>query len=142
MRDAGPVTILITARPGPGCQPEPQILVIFAERTAGALVARFGARRCVQGAGLLMCASLAAVLQTQQLGVLFALMLLLGAGSALFDVAINSEGNHLEMRSPRKVMSGLHAMFSLGGMTGALLCAALHRAGAGAAAATAAAGGR
>lgn len=97
--------------------------------TAGALVARFGARRCVQGAGLLMCASLAAVLQTQQLGVLFALMLLLGAGSALFDVAINSEGNHLEMRSPRKVMSGLHAMFSLGGMSGALLCAALHRAG-------------
>ncbi|MFT3953477.1 MAG: MFS transporter [Piscinibacter sp.] len=97
--------------------------------TAGVLVARFGARRCVQAAGLLMCASLAAVLQSEQIGVLFALMLLLGAGSALFDVAINSEGNHLEMRSPRKVMSGLHAMFSLGGMAGALLCAALHRAG-------------
>ena len=98
--------------------------------TAGALVARFGARRCVQGAGLLMCMSLAAVLQTGQLGALFALMLLLGAGSALFDVAINSEGNALEMRcSPRKVMSGLHAMFSLGGMAGALLCAGLHRAG-------------
>lgn len=97
--------------------------------TAGALVARFGARRCVRAAGLLMCAALGAALQTQQLGVLFALMLLLGAGSALFDVAINAEGNALEMRSPRKVMSGLHAMFSLGGMAGALLCAGLHRAG-------------
>ena len=97
--------------------------------TAGALVARFGARRCVQAAGLLMCAALGAVLQTQQIGVLFALMLLLGAGSALFDVAINSEGNGLEKRSSRKVMSGLHAMFSLGGMAGALLCAGLLRAG-------------
>lgn len=97
--------------------------------TAGALVARFGARRCVQGAGLVMLLAVASVLQAQQLGLLFALMLLLGAGSALFDVAINAEGNALEMASPRKVMSGLHAMFSLGGMAGALLCAGLHRAG-------------
>jgi predicted MFS family arabinose efflux permease len=93
--------------------------------TAGALVARFGARRCVQAAGLLMCAALAAVLQTRQMGALLATMLLLGAGSALFDVAINSEGNALEMQAGRKVMSGLHAMFSLGGMAGALLCAGL-----------------
>lgn len=97
--------------------------------TAGALVARFGARRCVLVAGLVMLLAIAAVLQAQQLGLLFALMLLLGAGSALFDVAINAEGNALEMTSPRKVMSGLHAMFSLGGMAGALLCAGLHRAG-------------
>ena len=97
--------------------------------TAGALVARFGARRCVRVAGLVMLLALAAVLQAQSLGALFALMLLLGAGSALFDVAINAEGNALEMASPRKVMNGLHAMFSLGGMAGALLCAALHRAG-------------
>lgn len=96
--------------------------------TAGALVARFGVRRCVQGAGLLMLAALAAVLQTERLGALFALMLLLGAASALFDVAINAEGNALEMAAGRKVMSGLHAMFSLGGMAGALLCALLHRA--------------
>lgn len=97
--------------------------------SAGALVARFGVRRCVLAGGLAMLLALAAALQVQQLGPLFALMVLLGAGSALFDVAINAEGNALEMASPRKVMSGLHAMFSLGGMAGALLCAALHRAG-------------
>ncbi|MGD9832301.1 MAG: MFS transporter [Piscinibacter sp.] len=97
--------------------------------TAGALVARFGARHCVLAAGFVMLLAIAAVLQAQQLGLLFALMLLLGAGSALFDVAINAEGNALEMASPRKVMSGLHAMFSVGGMAGALLCAALHRGG-------------
>jgi len=97
---------------------------------AAALVERFGARRCVQGAGLLMLAALAVVLQTDRLGALFALMLLLGAGSALFDVAINAEANALEMARGRKVMSGLHAMFSLGGMAGALLCSLLHRAAA------------
>lgn len=96
--------------------------------SAGALVARFGARRCVQTAGVLMCAVLVAVLQFESYGVLLALMLLLGAGSALFDVSINSDGNHLETRSGRKVMSGLHAMFSLGGMAGALLSAGLYRA--------------
>ena len=95
--------------------------------TAGALVARFGARRCVQAAGTLMLASVAAVLQVRSLGALFALMLLLGAGSALFDVAINAEGSALEQRARRKLMSGLHAMFSLGGMAGALLCFLLHR---------------
>ena len=92
-------------------------------------MAHFGARGCVRVAGLVMLLAVASVLQAQQLGLLFALMLLLGAGSALFDVAINAEGNALEMASPRKVMSGLHAMFSLGGMAGALLCAGLHRAG-------------
>jgi predicted MFS family arabinose efflux permease len=97
--------------------------------SAGALVARLGVRRCVLAGGLATLLALAVVLQVQQLGVLFALMLLLGAGSALFDVAINAEGNALEMAAPRKVMSGLHAMFSLGGMAGALLCAGLHRAG-------------
>lgn len=95
--------------------------------SAGALVARFGARHCVRAAGALMCAVLAAVLQFESYGVLLALMLLLGAGSALFDVSINADGNHLETRSGRKVMSGLHAMFSLGGMAGALLSAGLYR---------------
>ncbi|TXC66862.1 MFS transporter [Piscinibacter aquaticus] len=97
--------------------------------SAGALVERFGVRRCVLAGGRATLLALAAVLQVQQIGPLFALMVLLGAGSALFDVAINTDGNALEMASSRKVMSGLHAMFSLGGMAGALLCAALHRAG-------------
>jgi len=100
------------------------VLCLF---TAGVLVARFGARHCIQAAGLVMLASLLAVLQFHAYGVLLVLMLLIGGGSALFDVAINAEGNTLESQSERKVMSGLHAMFSLGGMAGALLCSGLHR---------------
>lgn len=100
------------------------VLCLF---SAGMLVARFGARHCIQVAGLVMLVSLLAVLQFQTYAVLLALMLVYGAGSALVDVAINSEGNTLETRGERKVMSGLHAMFSLGGMAGALLCSGLHR---------------
>ena len=55
--------------------------------------------------------------------------MLLLAPAALFDVAINAEGSALEQRARRKLMSGLHAMFSLGGMAGALLCFLLHRGG-------------
>ena len=100
------------------------VLCLF---TAGMLVARFGARHCIQTAGLVLFSALALVLQFQSYPLLLVLMLLLGAGSALFDVAMNSEGNTLETQSERKVMSGLHAMFSLGGMAGALVCAGMHR---------------
>ncbi|MEQ1683294.1 MAG: MFS transporter [Burkholderiaceae bacterium] len=100
------------------------VLCLF---SAGRLVARFGARHCIQAAGLLMLASLLAVLQSQAYAVLLVLMLLFGASGALFDVAINAEGNTLEAQGERKVMSGLHAMFSLGGMAGALVCSGLHR---------------
>lgn len=97
--------------------------------SAGALVARFGVRRCVRVAGLLICAVLGVALRFESFGVLLALMLLVGAGSALFDVSINADGNHLETRAGRKLMSGLHAMFSLGGMAGALLVSGLFRLG-------------
>lgn len=42
-------------------------------------------------------------------------------------MAINAEGNTLETQAERKVMSGQHAMFRLGGMAGALLCSGQHR---------------
>ena len=47
--------------------------------TAGALVARFGVRRCVLVAGMLMCAALVGVLLSSHYGVLLSLMLLLGS---------------------------------------------------------------
>lgn len=94
---------------------------------AGTLVARLGARRCAIASGLSMSGVLAALLHVDAYGALLASMLLLGSAGALFDVAINAEANDLEARTRRKVMSGLHALFSLGGMAAALLCAQMHR---------------
>jgi fucose permease len=95
---------------------------------AGRAVARLGARNTALGAGLLMFSALALVLQMPNLAALLPVALLLGAGSSVFDVAVNSEGSELEHRSGRAVMSNLHGMFSVGGMLGAALSAALLRA--------------
>ena len=43
-------------------------------------------------------------------GVMFAL----GAGESLYDIAINAEGSMLEVMGGRAVLSGFHAMFSVG----------------------------
>lgn len=92
---------------------------------AGRLIAQFGARAVAFVAGLLMSAGLAAVLVPTKYLLLIALMLAIGGAFALFDVAINAEGSVLEAASGKKVMSGFHGMFSLGGMAGAALGALL-----------------
>jgi fucose permease len=94
---------------------------------AGALVERLGARRAAACGGTAMMLALAAVLQPVGAAGLFGLMLVFGAGSALMDVAINAEGSLLETVGGTRVMSGFHAMFSVGGMVGAMLGAAWAR---------------
>lgn len=96
---------------------------------AGRVVARLGARRAALGGGLAMSLLLALVLVLPGLAALLPVALMFGAGMSLFDVSINSEGSELEHRSGRAIMSSLHGMFSLGGMAGAVLVAALLRAG-------------
>ena len=94
---------------------------------AGRIVAAIGARAAALVGSLLLCAALAAVLGPSAYAALIALALAFGAGCALFDVAINAEGSLLETESGKKVMSGFHGMFSLGGMAGAALGAWLLR---------------
>ena len=88
---------------------------------AGRLVSRMGARAAALGAGVLMSAALAAVLAATELATLIGLMLVFGSACALFDVAINAQGSVLEAASGKKVMSGFHGMFSVGGMAGAAI---------------------
>lgn len=92
---------------------------------AGRVIARFGAQAVALAAGLAMSAGLAALLWPTGYASLIALVLLVGGAFAMFDVAINAEGSVLEAASGKKVMSGFHGMFSLGGMAGAALGALL-----------------
>ena len=92
---------------------------------AGRLVARAGARWVVGAAGLTMAACLAGLLLPPSFLSLLPLVLLLGFSATLADVAINAEGAVLEEACGRKLMSGLHGMFSLGGMLGAGCVAAM-----------------
>ena len=96
---------------------------------AGRVVSRWGAQASARWAGVAMAAALATVLQATAFAVLLGLVLVFGSACALFDVAINAEGSVLEAASGKKVMSGFHGMFSLGGMAGAVFGAVLIAAG-------------
>jgi fucose permease len=102
---------------------------IAALLVAGRAVGRLGARDAARAAGLATVAALALSLQMPSLAALLPVAFVLGAGSSLFDVAINTEGSELEHRSGRAIMSNLHGMFSAGGMAGAALVALLLRTG-------------
>jgi fucose permease len=92
---------------------------------AGRIVGNQGARRMAILSGVLCAASLAAVLASADYGVLLALMVVFGIGMSLLDVSINAAASELERLRSRNLMSGFHAMFSLGGMVGAGLGSAL-----------------
>ena len=49
---------------------------------------------------------------------LLGLLAVFGVVTSVFDVAINTEAAQLELRSGQPLMSGMHGMFSLGGMVG------------------------
>lgn len=92
---------------------------------AGRIVGRHGPRRMAMLSGVLCAGSLAALLLSQNYAVLLALMVVFGIGMSLLDVSINAAASELESLRKRNLMSGFHAMFSLGGMVGAGLGSAL-----------------
>ncbi len=92
---------------------------------AGGVVARHGTRYAARAAALAMLGALATVLLVPGYPLLLACAGVLGAGLALFDVCINSEGAEIERIRGRAVMSQLHGLWSVGAMAGALAASAL-----------------
>ena len=97
---------------------------------AGRIVARFGARRVALVVGPASACCIGALLAFHSIVPLAAAMLLYGATGALFDVTINASATEVESRAQRPLMSGFHALFSLGGMVGAAVGSAWLAAGA------------
>ena len=94
---------------------------------AGRMVAWLGVRRAVHHCSVVMALALASALWWPGLWGLLPAMFLFGAAMSLYDVAINTEGSMLEARAGRPIMGNLHGSFSVGGMAGAILAAALLR---------------
>jgi predicted MFS family arabinose efflux permease len=87
---------------------------------AGRLAGRHGPRRLALACGLALAASVAALTRMPGYAGLLALLFVFGGAGSVFDVAINAAAAELELRRDRPLMSGMHGMFSLGGMAGAL----------------------
>ncbi|MCW7537575.1 MFS transporter [Aquabacterium sp. A7-Y] len=86
---------------------------------AGRLVGRYGPKALAAVCGLSSALAIALLLSFPSYPALLGVMALFGVMSSVFDVAINAEASELERREGRALMSGFHALFSLGGMAGA-----------------------
>src|SRR5437762_5335055 len=95
---------------------------------AGRVVGRFGPRgvTLLTGSGCALCIAL--LVAFDHYAALLVVMLLYGVCSSLMDVSINAEASEIERLADRPLMSGFHAMFSLGGMVGAAVGSLLHSA--------------
>jgi fucose permease len=92
---------------------------ITAMLASGALVSRFGCRRVISLSVIVIAAMfplLGSVGDPFAIGLVLALF---GAAIGTMDVAMNVHAAAVEQRSRRKMMSGFHALYSIGGLAGA-----------------------
>jgi len=87
---------------------------------AGGWIGRRGARDMAGLSGVIYGLLLAGLLVMPGYAALLVLLGVFGVVTSVFDVAINTEAAQLELQGGRPLMSGMHGMFSLGGMVGAL----------------------
>ena len=88
-------------------------------RLGGAPVDRFGSGPVTRAVTPLVCVSLVGPALAGDLGGLFAALTLFGLLSGLLDVAVNAQGVAVERGYGRPILSGLHGLWSLGGLVGA-----------------------
>jgi fucose permease len=88
---------------------------------AGRLVHARGHRSAVRLLITLFCAALALPALSPDLPVLALALLVFGAAAGTADVAMNAQGVEVEQRLGRSIMSGLHGMWSVGGLLGSVV---------------------
>ncbi|MEU9035131.1 MFS transporter [Streptomyces sp. NPDC048352] len=85
----------------------------------GGLVARYGSRTVLCTGMAAYLGALASLPLVPDLAVLTAALAVFACGNTAVDVAMNTQGVLVERAYGRPVLGGFHAMFSLGGITGA-----------------------
>ena len=91
----------------------------------GPLCARYGCKPVVMGSGLLLALLLPALAVVGSPWTLGAVLLAFGGALGSLDVAMNVHAVEVERDSGVSLMSGFHAMYSVGGFIGASLVTAL-----------------
>ena len=97
---------------------------------SGWLVGRYGSRRMTSVCAVALCLALPLPVLAPTAALAALTLLLLGAANALLDVSMNSQAVEVERRHARPIMSSFHALFSAGGLAGAMLAGAVMAAGA------------
>jgi len=87
--------------------------------SAGRWIGRHGPRRMAALCGCVYALLLCGLVAMPGYAALLGLLAVFGLVTSVFDVAINTEAAQLELRDGKPLMSGMHGMFSLGGMAGA-----------------------
>jgi MFS family permease len=93
------------------------------------LVGRFGSARLTQLTAGLLCGAIILPPLAWTAPTLALFLFVYGAAAGSMDVAMNTQAVTVEAASGRRVMVGFHALFSFGGMIGALMGSAAARYG-------------
>ena len=109
---------------------------VVAMLATGPLSARYGSRPVIIAGGIGLAVVLPFLSVVSSIATLGGALLLFGAALGSIDVAMNVHAVEVERASDRPLMSGFHALFSIGGFAGSLLMTALLSAGVGALAGT------
>jgi fucose permease len=88
---------------------------------AGALSARIGTGRICQFSTLTYCLALPPLALIPDPTIWGLALFVFGAGHGALDVAMNAQAVAIEKLYHRSIMSSFHALFSIGGLTGALM---------------------
>src|SRR5262245_7744951 len=94
---------------------------VLALPAAGWLVGRLGSRVMTAVAGVALCLALPLPVASPSVALLSISLALLGACNGLLDVSMNAQAADVEQSVGRPIMSSFHALFSFGGVAGALL---------------------
>ena len=93
---------------------------ITAMPISGYLVGRYGCRRVIVVAALLMCLSLPLLACLSSIPTLVIAIIAFGIGMGAIDCAMNIQAVIVNDASQRPIMSSFHGLFSLGGILGAV----------------------
>jgi len=94
--------------------------VLLVMQVAGPLCGRLGSRPVTRAGVVLMSLAMLGPALAWSLPSLVVGLLLLGGGNGMLDVAMNAHGVTVERRYGRPILSGFHALWSAGGILGAL----------------------
>jgi predicted MFS family arabinose efflux permease len=103
---------------------------IVAMPLAGALAARFGCRRVLMAALAIAVLAFPLMAIAAPVGALAAALFLFGAALGSMDCVINMQAIVVERERGQPMMSGFHALYSLGGVAGAAVVSGLFAIGA------------